>query len=183
MSSTFLGLTSCPYLLPLALCRLPLLVPTPRQLPLLLSTIPSSHEHYQSLEHIRSLEYHSTSNSVSIIPPRIAYSTFYHLCVDYSFVSTTSPRVNYCLTSGTPYINIFRQYGALLKISTISTGYGLQILGRFQLTHSYAIRDSGPKETGGGNFGHASPKSGLLMVRIGSSIVSRTLRTFDPANG
>jgi len=48
-----------------------------------------------SLEHLRSLEFRATSNSVSTIPPRIAYSTFYHLCVDYSFVSTTSPCVNY----------------------------------------------------------------------------------------
>ena len=53
------------------------------RLPLLLSTISSGHEHYQSLEHLRSLEYHTTSNRVSTIPPRIAYSTFYHLCVDY----------------------------------------------------------------------------------------------------
>ena len=30
-------------------------------------------------------------------------------------------------------------------------------------------------------FGNASPMSRLLMARIGSSIVSRTLRTFDPA--
>jgi hypothetical protein len=183
VSSTFLGLTSCPYLLPSALSRLPLLVPTSRQLRLVLSTIPSGHEHYQSLEHLRSFDYHSTSNSVSTIPPRIAYSTFYHLCVDYSFLSTTSPHVDYFLTSATPYINILQKYSALFKISTMSTGYGPRILGRCRPTHSYAIRDSGPQETGGGNCGHASTKSGLLMARIGSSIVSCTLRTFDPANG
>jgi len=183
VSSNFLGLTSCPYLLPSALYRLPLLVPTPRQLSLLLSTIPSGHEHYQSLEHLRSLEYHATSNSVSTIPPRIDYYTFCYLCVDYSFVSTTSPRVDYFLTSATPYINILRKYSALLKISTMSMGYGPRILGRCRPTHRYAIRDSGPQETGGGNCGHASTKSGLLTARIGRSIVSCTLRTFDPANG
>jgi hypothetical protein len=59
-------------------------------------------------------------------------------------------------------------------------GYGPLILGRCRPTHSYATRESGPQETSGGNFGHASPKSRLLMARIGSSIVSRTLHTFDP---
>jgi len=93
-----------------------------------------------SLEHLRSLDYRATSTSVSTIPLRIASSTFYHLCVDYSFVSTT------------PYINIFWKCSVLLNISTMSMGYGPRILGRCRPTHSDAIRDSGPQETSGGNL-------------------------------
>jgi hypothetical protein len=37
-----------------------------------------------SFEHLRSLECNASSNSVSTIPPRIDYSSFYSLCVDYS---------------------------------------------------------------------------------------------------
>jgi hypothetical protein len=99
-----------------AWCRLRLLVPTSRQLHLVLSTIPSGHEYYQSLEHLRSLEYHATSNSVSTIPPRIDYCSVYSLCVDYSFVSTTSPLVddNYSL-----YQHLL-EYSVLFKISSMS---------------------------------------------------------------
>jgi len=172
VSSTFLRLISYRYLLPSALCRLPLLVPTPHQLPLLLLTILSGLEHFQSLQHRPiSSNVPLPSSSVSTIPPhvdymfRIDHSISYHLCVDYSFVSTTSPRVDYLLMSTTPYINILRKYSVLLKISTMCVGYGPRILGRCRPTHSYAIRDSGPQETGGGNFGHASPKSRLLMAR------------------
>jgi hypothetical protein len=56
------------------------------------------------------------------------------------------------LESTTPNISILRKYTALLKISTMSTGYGPRILGRCRPTHSNAIRDSGPQETGGGNL-------------------------------
>ena len=140
MSSTFLGLTACPYILLSALCRLPLVVPTSRQLPLVLSTIPSGRKYYQSLEHLRSLEYHATSNSVSTIPPRIYYSTFYYLCVDYSFVSATSPRVDYLLMSTTPYINILRKYSVLFKISSIS---GLWTADTWAMSGDAQLCDSG----------------------------------------
>jgi hypothetical protein len=72
-----------------ATCRYPQAAYQP---PLLLPTTRST---LGSLEHLRSLEYRTTSISVSTIPPLIAYSTFYHLCVDYSFVSTTSSLVDY----------------------------------------------------------------------------------------
>jgi len=138
MSSTFLGLTSCPYLLASAVCRLPLLVLTPRQLPLPPPTARQLHLEASSSSEVSSTM--QTSNSVSTIPPRIAYSTFYHLCVDYSFVSTT------------PYINIFWKYRVLFKISSMSTGYGPRILGRCRPTHSFAIWDSGPQQTSSGNL-------------------------------
>jgi hypothetical protein len=38
-----------------------------------------------------------------------------------------------------------------------------------------------PKRPAVAILGHASPKSRLRMARVGSSIVSRTLCTFDPA--
>jgi len=95
VSSTFLGLSTRPYLLMSAVCRLPLLVLTPCQLPLLLPTARQLHLEASSTTEVSSTV--QTSNSMSTIPPRIAYSTFYHLCVDYSLVSTTSPRVNYSL--------------------------------------------------------------------------------------
>jgi len=73
-----------------------------------------------SLEHVRSLRYHATWNSMSTIPPRIDYTSFYCLWVNYSFVSTTSPRVDYLLVSTTPYINIFWKYSVMFKNSSIS---------------------------------------------------------------
>jgi hypothetical protein len=128
-----------------------------------------------SLEHLRSLEYRATSISVSTIPPRIAYSTFYHLCVDYSFVSTTSPLVDYSLYQHPSEIqcavqNIFNEHG-LWTADTWAMSADAQLCDSGQWT----LRDQRWQ------FGHASTKSGLLMARIGSSIVSRTLRTFDPA--
>jgi hypothetical protein len=169
VSSTFIGLTPCPLhsLSRLRVLYLPWAVFTP--LPSCVGCVSTTSPRADtastasppadytsttpgSLEHLRSLEYRATSNSVSTIFPHIDYSTSYHLCVDYSFVSTTSPRVNHLLMSTTPYISILRKYSALLKISTMSTGYGPRILGRCRPTHSNAIRDSGPQETGGGNL-------------------------------
>ena len=155
---------------------------SPHQPPLLLPTTCQLHLEASSTSEVSSTV-RATSTSVSTIFPRIDYSTIYHRCVDYSFVSTTSPRVDNLLISTTPYLNILRKYSALLKTSTMSTGYGPRILGRCRPTLGYAIRDSRPQETGGGNCGHASTKSRLLMARIGSAVVSCTLRTFDPANG
>jgi hypothetical protein len=127
VSPTFLESTAC---------RLPLLVPTSRQLPLILSTIPSGHEYYQSLEHLRSLEYHATSNSVSTIPPRIDYCSVYSLCVDYSFVSTTSPLVdvNYSL-----YQHLL-EYSVLFKISSMS---GLWTADTWAMSADAQLCDSG----------------------------------------
>jgi len=75
VSSTFLGLTSCPYLLPSALCRLSLLVPTLFQPPLLLPTTCQLH-----------LEASSTEAS-STVQPRTA-------CLPPFLISTTPPSTN-----------------------------------------------------------------------------------------
>jgi len=173
VSATFLWLTSCPYLLASAVCRLPLLVLTPRQLPLFPPTARQLHLQAPSTSEVSSTV--QTSNSMSTIPPRIAYSTFYHLCVDYSFSSTTSPRVDYSL------------YQHLLEIQCaiehIYNEYGLWTAETWAMSADAQLCDSGqwtPRDEQW-QLGHASTKSGLLMARIGSSIVSRTLRTFDPA--
>ena len=117
------------------------------------STIPGSIEHLRSLEYcacnLNQRVYHLSSYRLLHQLPSLCRL---FVRVDYSFVSTTSPRVNYLLMSTTPYISILGKYSALWKISTMSTGYGPRILGRCGPTHSNAIRDSGPQETGGGNL-------------------------------
>jgi len=107
--------------------------------------------------------------------------------VDYSFVLTTRScwllvRVDYSfvLTTRSCWLLVRVDYLSSRRLLLISTcfgntvccskylqwvGYGPRILGRCQPTHSYAIQNSGPQETSGGNFGHASPKSTLLMAR------------------
>jgi len=91
-------------------------------------------------------------------------------------------RVNYLLMSTTPYIKIFLTYRVQFKISSMSglwtaPGY-LGDVGRRTVMRSGTVV---PKRPAVAMLGHASPKSRLLMARIGSSIVSRTLCTFDPA--
>jgi len=149
VSSNFVGLSSRPYLLASAVCQLPLLPPTTRQL----------HPEASNTSALSS-NVPLPSSSVSTVPRSVSTTPPSTICV-----STTHSSRLPLLASTTPYSNIFWKYSTLLKISTMSTRYGPRILGRCRPTHSYAIRDSGPQETGGGNFGHASPMSGLLMAR------------------
>jgi len=95
-----------------------------------------------SLEHLRSLEQRAATLEQRIYRPsfRIDYSTFYHLCVDYSFVSTTSPRVDYFLTSATPYINIIWKYSVMFKISSSS---GLWTADTWAMSADAQLCDSG----------------------------------------
>jgi len=116
----------------------------------------------RSLKHLRSVKYCAISNIVSIIHPGVDYCTFYQLCVDYSFVSTN------------PYISIFWKCCELLKKSTMSMGCGLRKLGLCRPTQSYLIRVRGLQETAGGNLGHVSMMSSLLMARLVSSNVRYT---------
>jgi len=171
MFSTFLGLTSSPYVLP---CRLPLLVPTPCQLPLLPPTACQLH-----------LEASSTSEVSSTVQPRkvclssvlLSSTRSCRLLIraDYSFMSTTSPLVDYSLYQHLLEIqsavqNIFNERG-------MDRGY-LGNVGR----HTVML------------FGTVDPKRPVVAIlamhprsqdsswrAIGCSIVSRTLRTFDPA--
>ena len=199
-SSTSIGLTACPLFIGLTPCPLHFLsrlrvlylpwavfTPLPSCVGCVSTTTPradtpstaSPPADYTSttpgsLEHLRSLDFRATSNSVSTVPPRIDYSTFYYLCVDCSLVSTTSPRVNYSL------------YQHLLEIQCavqISSMSGLWTADTWAMSADAQLCDSGqwtPRDQRW-QLGHASTKSGILMARIGSSIVSRTLRTFDPA--
>jgi len=124
----------------------------------------------------------------------IDHSTIYHLCVhhlfvsttcscqllvhvDYSFVSTASPRVNYSL-----YQQPLEMQCAIENIYDV---YGLWTADTRAMSADTQVCDSGqwtPRDRLW-QFGHVSTKSRVHMVRIGSSIVSCTLRTFDPPNG
>jgi len=192
-SSTSIGLTACPLFIGLTLCPLHFLsrlrvlylpwavfTPLPSCVGCVSTASPPADYTTttpRSLEHLRSLEQRAATLEQRIYRPsfRIDYSTFYHLCVDYSFVSTTSPRVDYSL------------YQHLLEIQCaiehIYNEYGLWTADTWAMSADAQLCDSGQRTPRDQRWqlGHASTKSGLLMARIGSSIVSRTLRTFDPA--
>jgi len=184
MSSTFVGLSSSPYLLASAVCWLPLLMLTPCQLPLCLLTTHQLH-----------LEASSTPEVASTAQPRTTCLPSLLVSTTCSVSTTQCPTVcvsTTCLCRP-PLLASTTCWCQLLLLSTSFgntvccskhlqwAGYGPRILGQCRPTHSYAIRDSGPQETAGGNLGHASTKFWLLMAKIGSSIVSSTLHTFDPA--
>ena len=162
------------------MCQLPLLVLIPRQLPLLPLTVRQlHHEALSSFEVSCTMQPRTAglrSLLVSTTPPS-----------NISVLTTCSfrPTLLVSTTCWCQLLLISTTFGSTVCCSKYLqwAGYGQRILGWCRPRHSYAIRDCGPQETGCGNFGHASPKSRLLMARIGSSIVSRTLRTFDPAKG
>ena len=112
-----------------------------------------------------SIEYHTTSNSVSTIPPP----------VDYSFVSTTSRLVDYSL------------YHHLLEIQC-----AVQNIFKERVMDRGYLGDVGRRTAM--RFGTVDPKRPAVAILamhprsldsswrgIGSSIVSLTLHTFDPA--
>jgi len=101
VSSTFLGLSSRPYLLASAVCRLPLLVLTPRQLPLLPPTTRQLH-----------LEASSTSEVSSTMQPRTA-------CLPSLLVSPTPPSTIFVSTTRScrlPLLVDYSLYQHLLEI-------------------------------------------------------------------
>jgi len=145
-SSTSIGLTACPlsFLSRLRVLYLPWadFVPVPSSVGFVSTTSP--HQPPLLLPTTRQLHLEASSTEASsTVQPRTA-------CLPPFLISTTPP-TTICVST-TPYVNILRKYSARLKISTMSTGYGPRILGRCRPTHSNAIRDSGPQETGGGNL-------------------------------
>jgi len=151
-----------------------------RQPPLLLPTTHQLH-----------LEASSTKVS-STVQPRTA-------CLSSFLISTTSSSTIFVSTTGwcrppllasttcwcqlllisTSFGNTVRYWKYLRWVGVIDCRY-LGDVGRLTVMRFGTVD---PKITGGGNCGHVSTKSRLLMTRIGSSIVSCKFRTFDPANG
>ena len=175
MSSTFRGLSVRPYLLASAVCRLPLLVLTPRQLPLLQPTARQLHLEALSTAEVSSTVQPRTACLPSLLVSPTPPSTVYVSTT--CSVSTTSPRINHSLYQHPSEIQC--------AIENIYDEYGLWTADTWAMSADAQLCDSGqwtPRDQRW-QLGHASTKSRLLMARIGSSIVSCTLRTFDPANG
>jgi len=130
-----------------------------------------------SLEHLRSIEYHPTSNSVSTIPPPIDYSFFYSLCVDYSFVSTTSPLVDVNYSLYQHLLEIQCAVQNIFKERVMDRGY-LGDVGRRTVMRFGTV---GTKRPVVAIFAMHPQSLDSSWRGIGRCIVSHTLRTFDPA--